>query len=139
MARSKVRFDIPLAQKVAMDRAEKGVRAATLEAQRITQVDILSSDPPRTGRKYRRGKNLYHTASKAGEAPAPDRGILRASINVQFERGDTQARGVVYSNLAYGADLELGSKLPPRPWISRLLTGEYVDRIRKAFTRFTGL
>lgn len=137
--KSKVKFDIPLAQKVAMDRAMKGVRGATLEAQRITQVDILSSNPPRTGRKYKRGKKLYHTASAPGEAPAPDRGILRASINVQFERDNLQARGVVYSNLAYGADLELGSKLPPRPWISRLLGGEYVDRIRRAFYRFAGL
>lgn len=132
----KTKININLARDVAMKAAEKGVRAATLEAKRITQVDILSSFPPRTGRTYKRGKTKTHTASAPGESPAPDTGQLRALIGTSFERNGTIARGVLYSNLQKGADLELGTdKVAPRPWISRLLTSEFRDRIKGAFVR----
>lgn len=144
MARSKTKFDIPLAQKVAMDRAMKGVRAATIEAKRIAQVDILSSDPPRTGRKYKRGKSKFHIASAPEESPAPDTGQLRALVNVEFESNGTIARGVVFNNLEKALALETGTIkdgkfIAPRPWISRLLGGEFVSRIKGAFVRAAGL
>lgn len=133
----KVNFNIPLAQQVAMKAAMKGVRAATLEAKRITQVDILSSFPPRTGRQYKRGKDKWHTASAPGESPAADTGILRATIGTSFEENGRIARGVVFSNQEYGAILELGDgvKERERPWISRLLTDEFRGRILSAFVR----
>lgn len=144
MARGKTKINVDLAEKVAMDRAMKGVRAAGLEAKRIVQVDILSSDPPRTGRKYKRGKNNYHIASAPNESPAPDTGQLRNTMGVSFERDKSVARSVVYSNLEKAADLELGTvkdggNIAPRPWISRLLTGEFTDRIRAAFYRASRL
>jgi len=134
MARSKVTFNINLAQDVAMKAAERGVRAATLEAQRILQVDVLSSDPARTGLEYSRGKTAVHRASAPGEAPAPDTGQLRASVQVEFERNDTVAVGKVVSNLDKAAKLELGTeKMAPRPFMSLLLSGVYAARIRAAF------
>jgi len=137
MARAKVTFDIPLAQKVAMNAASRGVRAATLEAKRILQVDILSSDPPRSGRDYPRGKNgLMHRASAPGEAPAPDTGQLRALTSTEFSTNGTVAIGRVVNNLDKAAKLELGTeKIAPRPFMSKLLSGQYVARIKDAFDR----
>lgn len=140
MAKPKVTFNIPLAQKVAMDAAKRGVRAATLEGERIVQVDILSSFPPRTGREYPRGKDRVHIASAPGEAPAPDKGQLRAMTSVEFHHSETVAHGQIVNNLDKAAPLQLGTdKIAPRPWLSRLLTGEFVGRIRAAFYRASRL
>jgi hypothetical protein len=142
-SKAKVKFDIPLAQSVTMKAVRRGVRAATLEAQRIVQVDILSSTPQRTGRKYKRGKNNYHIASAPGEAPAPDTGQLRNMTTVSFSTDNENpmvAVGKVVNNLEKGADLELGTdRIAPRPWISLLLSGEYKDRIFATFARFSRL
>lgn len=136
MAKPKVTFNIPLAEKVAMDAASRGVRAATLEAKRILQVDILSSDPPRTGKDYARGKTKFHRASAPGEAPAPDTGQLRALTSTEFARNGSAAVGKVVNNLDKAAKLELGTeKIAPRPFMSKLLSGQYRDRIKAAFVR----
>lgn len=137
MAGPKVIFNIPLAEKVAMDAASRGVRAATLEAKRILQVEILSSDPPRTGRDYPRGKSgLMHRASAPGEAPAPDTGQLRALTSTEFEHNGSIANGKVVNNLDKAAKLELGTeKIAPRPFMSKLLSSEYTARIKAAFVR----
>jgi hypothetical protein len=133
-------FNIPLAQDVAMNRAMKGVRGATLEAQRILQVDVLSSDPPRTGRLYRRGKDLFHQASAPGESPAPDTGQLRAGSSVAFLRDKTVAKGQVIVNGEKAANLELGTeKIAARPFMSRLISGEFRQRIISTFYRFAKL
>lgn len=133
---TKVNFNIALAQNVAMDKAMRGIRAATIEGQRITQVDILSSSPPRTGRLYRRGKTKFHQASSPGESPAPDSGQLRELTNVEFSKNGMVAIGKVVNNLEKAAMLQLGTeKIAPRPWISRLLGGEFRDRIKAAFVR----
>lgn len=135
MAKPKVTFDVNLAQKVAMDAAQRGVRAATLEAKRILQVDILSSDPPRTGKVYPRGKDNFHRASAPGESPAPDTGQLRALVQVEFEKNATVAIGRVVSNLEKSAKLELGTeKIAPRPFLSRV-PKEFSKRIKEAFDR----
>lgn len=136
MAKSKVTFNIPLAEKVAMDAASRGVRAATLEAKRLLQVDILSSDPPRTGLTYSRGKTAVHRASAPGEAPAPDTGQLRAMTQVEFAKNEKAVQGKVVNNLEKAAKLELGTeKMAARPFMSLLLGGDYVKRIKAAFDR----
>jgi hypothetical protein len=137
MAREpRVYFDINLANDLVRKAAVRGVRAATIEGLRIVQVDILSSDPPRTGRLYKRGKKKLHQASAPGEAPAPDTGQLRNMTKAEFLSDPVSgyALGKVVNNLAKAADLEIGTdKIAPRPWISRLLGGEYRARLMAAF------
>jgi len=137
MARGpKVYFDIKLANDLVRKAAVRGVRATTIEALRIVQVDILSSDPQRTGRLYKRGKTKLHQASAPGEAPAPDTGQLRNMTKAEFLSDVTSgyALGKVVNNLAKAADLEIGTdKIEPRPWISRLLRAEYRARLMAVF------
>lgn len=134
MAKPKITFDIRLAEEVALKAAKRGVRAATLEGKRILQVDILSSDPPRTGKTYPRGKSATHRASAPGESPAPDTGQLRASAGTEFATNDKVAKGTIFSNLEKAAKLEVGTeKMAPRPFMSRLKEPEFVARMLSAF------
>lgn len=132
--KARVTFNIPLAKEVANEAAERGVRAATIEAQRVVQVDILSSSPARHGREYARGRDKVHVASAPGESPAPDTGHLRETIGTEFVRGSV-AHGKVFSNLEKAAALELGTeKIAPRPFLSRVAP-EFGQRIFAAFVR----
>lgn len=130
---SRVDINIALAQKVAMDAAERGVRAAVLDAEAITKT-LLSQ--PGTGRIYSRGKNVTHQASAPGEPPAPDTGRLRASVVTEVLRSGWDVVGYVSVNTEYAAKLELGTeKIRRRPFLSRIPT-EYAQRIRAVFERF---
>jgi len=98
------------------------VEAVTFFIEGEIKEKIQSS--PRGGRTYRRGQRLVsrgfpavHRASAAGEAPAPDFGLLLSSVRsggpkkvpVGFE-------GVVGSNVQYARFLEEGtSRMAARP------------------------
>jgi hypothetical protein len=131
-SRSKVTFNVPLARAVVDEAAERGVRAATLEAQRIVQREVLSHNPPRSGRLYPRGQRM-HQASAPGESPAPDTGQLRNTGSVEFERGLTGPQGKLVFATEKAAALELGTeRMAPRPFLSRI-PREFAARIRAAF------
>lgn len=130
---SRVDINIALAQKVAMDAAERGVRAAVLDAEAITKT-LLSQ--PGTGRIYARGKTVQHQASAPGEPPAPDTGRLRNSIVTEVTRSNVEVVGIVAVNTEYAAKLELGTeRMKRRPFLSRVPT-EFADRLRAVFERF---
>jgi len=136
MTTARVEFNIPLANKVALDAAERGIRAATLEGQNILKADLLSR--PGTGKLYQRGKTVEHRASAPGEPPAPDTGELRRRIEVDVLRGPTEVRGVITANVEYAAALELGTeRMRARPFLSRLAR-DYSARLVMVFNRFAG-
>ncbi|WP_020476265.1 HK97-gp10 family putative phage morphogenesis protein [Zavarzinella formosa] len=75
----------------------------------------------KTGRLYKRGKNVFHRASAPGEAPATDTGLLINSIRGDLDRGGL-ANGVLQGNVTVGVDygkmLEFGTqKIAPRPFL----------------------
>lgn len=130
---AKVEFNLLLANKVALDAAERGVRAAVLDAEGLTKV-LLSQ--PGTGRMYQRGKTVEHRASAPGEPPAPDTGRLRASVSTEVIRGLDEVTGIVAVNTEYAAALELGTeKMKARPYLSRV-PREYGARLVATFRRF---
>jgi phage gpG-like protein len=129
---TRVDIDMALAQKVALDAAERGVRAATLEARNIAVV-LLSQ--PGTGRTYQRGKTVEHTASSPGDPPAPDTGRLRASLQTEVLRGPREVVGILSANTEYAAALELGTeRIRPRPYLSRI-PREFGSRLRMVFQK----
>lgn len=135
MSTTRVSIDMALAQRVAMDAAERGVRAVVIDAEGIAKV-LLSQ--PGTGRTYSRGKTVEHRASAPGEPPAPDTGRLRASITTEVLRGAREVVGYVTANTEYAAGLELGTeKMRPRPYLSRI-PREFGARLRMVFQKFAG-
>lgn len=130
---AKVEIDLDLADTLALNAAERGVRATVLDAEALTKV-LLSQ--PGTGRMYQRGKTVEHRASAPGEPPAPDTGRLRASVTTEVVRGLGEVVGYVAVNTEYAAALELGTeKMKPRPYLSRI-PREYAARLRAVFQRF---
>lgn len=130
---AKVEFNLLLANKLALDAAERGVRAAVLDAEGLTKV-LLSQ--PGTGRMYQRGKTVEHRASAPGEPPAPDTGRLRASVSTEVIRGLDEVTGIVAVNTEYAAALELGTeKMKARPYLSRI-PREYSAKLVATFRRF---
>lgn len=136
MSNVRVEIDIALANRVAMDAAERGIRAATEEGRNLLVADLLSR--PGTGRVYLRGKSVEHRASAPGEPPAPDTGRLRASITTEVVVGTAEVRGIITANTEYAASLELGTeRMRPRPFLSRL-SRDYAKRLRDVFSKFAG-
>lgn len=82
------------------------------------------------------------TVSNPGEAPNTDTGRLVKSI--KFDIDKKGLKGLVGTNLKYGAALELGTKkMEPRPWLSTafkmskkevttIFTRYYKDAVKKA-------
>ena len=133
MSVAKVEFNMVLANRLALDAAEAGVRAVTLDAQGITRV-MLSQ--PGSGRMYQRGKTVEHRASAPGKPPAPDTGRLRASVQTEVIRGQQEVVGYVSVNTEYAAALELGTeRRAARPYLSRI-PGEFGARLMATFQRF---
>lgn len=70
---------------------------------------------PSAGREYKR-KNKTHVASKAGDAPNTDTGVLINSVFFDFLPGKLTAR--FGAKAKYARALEYGtSKMEPRPFI----------------------
>ncbi|HPE48701.1 MAG TPA: hypothetical protein PLR76_09895 [Hyphomonas sp.] len=127
-ARTVVRIDLPTADRITDAALERGIRAATLDAQAIT-VDLLSQ--PGSGRLYRKGKGTVHRASAPGEPPAPNTGRLRQAAATGAEVIGTT--GIVSVNTEYAAALEYGTeRMAPRPFLSRL--PEYAQRLIAVFS-----
>lgn len=134
MSAAKIEIDMKLARAIAMDAAEKGMRAVVEEGRNVLVTDILSR--PGTGRLYRKGKTVVHRASSPGEPPAPDTGELRRRIFTEVTRGDREVRGLITANTEYAAALELGTeRMAARPYLSRLLR-DHADRLRSVLARF---
>lgn len=133
---ARVNIDIPLSLNIALDAAERGMRATVLDGEALTKV-MLSQ--PGTGRLYQRGKTVEHRASAPGEPPAPDTGRLRASVSSEVVRGLDDVTGYVVVNTEYAAALELGTeKMAARPYLSRI-PREHGARLRTVFARFSGI
>jgi len=108
-----------------------------------------------TGREYKTGfkgeRHATHRASVAGQPPAPDTGRLRASITHTVNKaistpytfrtgsgvtnlpdpggGKGMAKGLVGTNVEYGAYLEFGtSRMAARPWLYSTIAEE-ADRV----------
>lgn len=136
MTTVRVEFNIPLANSIAIEAAERGIRAATVEGQNILKADLLSR--PGTGRLYQRGQTVEHRASAPGEPPAPDTGELRRRIEVEVVRGRNEVRGVITANVEYAAALEMGTeRMRARPFLSRLAR-DYSARLVMVFNKFAG-
>ena len=136
MSTVRVEINIPLANGLALDAAERGIRAATIEGENILKADLLSR--PGTGRLYQRGQTVEHRASAPGEPPAPDTGRLRASVTHEVVRGPSEVRGIITANTEYAAALELGTeKVRARPFLSRL-SRDYSARLVMVFNKFAG-
>jgi hypothetical protein len=106
------------------------LRAAALELERAT---VLELSQPGSGRAYRRG-NVVHVASAPGEPPAPDTGVLRASVHSGVIDGEMRV-GV---RARYAAALEFGTAtagksghvtIAPRPFMRPALA-KALDRMR---------
>lgn len=135
-ARVTVNINFALADRISGEAAERGVRAATIEAKNLT-IDMLSQ--PGKGRVYRKGKTVVHRASLPGRPPAPDTGRLRGSTQSEVFRTSDGAVGEVSVNTEYAAALELGTeKMAARPFISRVVA-DYGPRIQAVFARFARL
>lgn len=91
---------------------------------------------PKTGRRYKRGKNRWHIASAQSEYPASDTGNLVRSIHVEK---DERLKAWVVSDAEYAKPLEYK---PPskggRPFLRRALdetTDEIVEDVFRAVFR----
>lgn len=131
----RIDIDIRKAEGIALDVAERGIRAATEEARNILVSDILNR--PGTGILYKR-KTKEHRASAEGQPPAPDTGLLKERIETEVLRGPGEVRGIITANTEYAAALELGTEnMRERPFLSRLAR-DYRARLFQAFNKFAG-
>ncbi|MFC7378269.1 hypothetical protein [Brevundimonas sp. GCM10030266] len=110
---ARVTIDVPALDKLTGDAAEKGLRGALGEYERILKTDVLNR--PGTGRQY--GK---HTASAPGQPPARDLGNLvantNADTNVRHDGNDVV--GSVVANAAYAKPLHEGTeRIAARPFM----------------------
>lgn len=129
-----VNINFALADSITQKAVERGIRAASQEAESLTK-NILSQ--PGRGKIYDRG-NFEHRASAPGDAPAPDTGRLRNSVSHDVVATQNGAKGTVSVNTEYAAALELGTEnIEPRPYLSKLprLYGERLKRVFAAFAK----
>lgn len=108
-----------------IQRLESEIKAPTIDGVReavflvhktaVESIQDNSSGVPQA--RYTNGKKRIVLASKPGEPPNTDTGILVKSIKFDFKKGGLIGR--VGTNLRYGAWLEFGTKkMAARPWLS---------------------
>jgi len=125
-------INLAAADDLADDILERGVRAATIDAEALA-VELLSQ--PGTGEVYRRNGRV-HRASSPGDSPAPDTGFLRQSVGHDVSRTPAGIVGKVTASAEYAAALEFGTeRMRPRPFLSRI-PREFGARIRATFLKF---
>lgn len=110
---ARVTFDVAAFDNLTNEAAEKGLRSALGEYERILKTDVLNREG--TGKQY--GK---HTASAPGEPPARDLGNLVANTNADTDlREDgTDLVGSVVANSAYALPLHEGTeRIAARPFM----------------------
>lgn len=122
---AKVSVDLVTMNRIADEKAERGIRAAALQGEQILRADLLNR--PGTGRRY--GK---HRASAPGETPAPDTGRLRGATQADAAvRSDSDGLvGRIVSNTEYAAALEKGAKNS-----ARSLTAEGLRSLNTEFNQ----
>lgn len=132
MAKMKSTINMTFAEQVIGVKAETAMRAVMVEASG-DYVRILSQ--PGDGITYKR-KSSTHTASSAGNPPAPDTGRLRQAGQTEVIRVTGAVVGVVSANTEYAAPLEFGTeRIKPRPFMSRLIR-ENAAKYSEIFRRF---
>lgn len=122
-----VTINLAALERIADEKAEKGIRRAALAGEAITKANLSR---PGTGRIY--GK---HQASAPGEPPAVDTGRLRnaTQADTQVRRDGDDIVGRVVANDEKAHALEVGTeRMAPRPFLGLLAT-DHVDDLRKAF------
>lgn len=123
-----VTIDLAKLNRMAEEKAVRGVQTAVLRGEVILKADILSR--PGSGELY--GK---HRASAPGQPPAPDTGRLRAATQAdpQVRTDGPDIVGRVVANTEYALPLEVGTeRVAARPYLSRLKS-DHSDDLRKAF------
>lgn len=127
---AKVTVNLAALDRIATDKAVKGVQQAALRGEAILKADLLSR--PGTGELYGN-----HRASAPGEPPAPDTGRLRNSTAADQQvkvEGDA-VTGRVVANVEYAAALELGTeRMAARPFLSRLKS-DHGPALKAAFVQ----
>ena len=114
-----------------VNREVNGVTKVTAFKVMATADKSISSDPSQ-GKTYTRG-GVKHTASKAGDAPNSDTGVLAGSIKVLPQ----QALGgldsfLVGSPLDYAAWMEYGTlTTAARPWLQPAVDKVETDHIKR--------
>lgn len=105
--------------RLAPQKADQALRALANEG--VTDVKLIITNSPPTGREYARAKGRKHVASAPGEAPRVDTGTLRASIRF---RAVARLTYEIVDGVEYGAWLEFGtSKIEPRPFMTPMAFG----------------
>jgi HK97 gp10 family phage protein len=100
-------------------------------AQLMRNEAIAKVSQAGTGKIYKK-KNKTHQASRPGQAPATDTGILKANIFADLAQNQLAARFGVKAGVKYARMLEYGtSKMKPRPFI-RPAFKKFKDRINPA-------
>lgn len=130
---AKVSVDLVTMNRIADEKAERGIRAAALQGEQILKADLLNR--PGTGRIYARGNGRTHQASAPGETPARDSGNLinRTQADSAVRRDGDDLVGRVVENTEYAAKLETGTeRMAARPHLTRLKS-EFAPQLRNAF------
>lgn len=112
-----VRLDLTRIDRMAEDKAERGLKTALVQGEAILKGVILSQ--PGEGRVY--GK---HRASAPGQPPAPDTGELRNKTNADpnIRQDGSGLVGRIVANTNYAAALQIGTeRVKARPFLSRLI------------------
>lgn len=122
-----VTINLAALERIAEERAVKGIQAAALAGEAITKANLSR---PGTGRTY--GKR---TASAPGEPPAVDTGELRrkTQADTQVRRDGDDLVGRVVANIEYALPLELGTeRVAARPFLNLLAT-DHAEDLKRAF------
>ena len=122
-----VTINLAALERIAEDRAVKGIQRAALASEAITKANLSR---PGTGRIY--GK---HQASAPGAPPAADSGELRrkTQADTQVRREGQDLVGRLVQNVEYAHALAVGTeKMAPRPSL-QLLATDHPDELRDAF------
>ena len=105
---------------------------------RNTIIDSMKKTP-KTGMRYRRGKN-FHIASAPGEAPAVDYGELLRSIMFDVRHMEVEVGNE--AGAPYGVFLEKGTEhIEPRPWLEPAVNehfGGILSRVGKVSFEIIG-
>lgn len=104
--------------------------AVVMTAVDVTGIAVKSINTSSQGKEYKKSANVTHIASKEGEAPNTDEGVLVNSVTYTHDNGSKVA--FVGTNVEYGALLEVEKN---RPWLEPAkLEGEkgFADRMKLA-------
>lgn len=118
-------------QKINQNTNKYILREYNYIAQLMRNEAVTNVSQPGTGKIYKRG-NKTHQASRPGQAPATDTGVLKANIFADLAKNELAAKFGVKAGVKYARFLEYGtSKMAPRPFI-RPAYNKFKDKIKPA-------